>query len=169
VERLQSNCSSNSSVYKPLDSWFHWSFFNSRRYVPIFPRSLDTRLILLTLDMIFILTTVVLSLPVVLVGIYDVPFTVQELVRKAQHYNQHRHRRFDWRKKLLFWVSATLHSIVILIAVLAFFPNENPLVQGKSAMVIGIPFQNSPSLFAFQVCWPGKWSAGFLMLGLYSR
>lgn len=82
-------------------------------------------------DLIFMLTTVVLSLPVVIFGIYDVPISVEELVKNPSHYKVNRHKRFDTKKKLMWWLSASIHTAIILYTILSYWADqENALVVG---------------------------------------
>jgi phospholipid-transporting ATPase len=83
-------------------------------------------------DVIFMLTTVVLSLPVVMFGIFDVPISVQELVASPRHYKVHRHKRFDTKKKLMWWLSACIHTCIILYTIINYWADH------ANALVIGV-------------------------------
>jgi hypothetical protein len=88
--------------------------------------------------MIFILTTVVLAPPVIIFGIFDVPISVRKLMREAHHYNEHRNSRFDWMKKALWWMSAGMHVLMILVTMFFWWPSESSSVQGViAAQLIG--------------------------------
>jgi hypothetical protein len=87
-------------------------------------------------DMIFILTTVVLSPPVIIFGIFDVPISVKKLMREAHHYNEHRNSRFDWMKKALWWTSALAHVIIILFTMFFVWPQQSG--PGVSGLLQGV-------------------------------
>ena len=84
-------------------------------------------------DIIFVLTTVILSYPLIIFGIFGKVTSYRSIYNQPELYTVYKKHSFNNTVKFLWWISCILHSFIILTVTYIFMSNESNIIKGLAA------------------------------------
>lgn len=84
-------------------------------------------------DVIFVLTTVILSYPLIIFGIFGKVTSYTSVHNQPELYNAYKKQSFNTNTKRTWWLSCILHCFIILTFTYLFMSNESNIIKGLTA------------------------------------